>query len=129
MAQVLSDLNPIFLLAVLLPLGVLITGRALQAACRVCSVKPPDFWHSVLTVVMICISNIVLRFWLGVSEVPADFGTQFVAPAVITALVIAISIRTSPLAAFNVTLVHGVLCGLIYCVANVMGKVVIAGVY
>ncbi|MCH8840304.1 MAG: hypothetical protein IH831_06430 [Planctomycetes bacterium] len=128
MAQVLSDLNPTFVLAVLLPLGVLITGRALQVACRVCSVEPPDFWHSVLAVVMICVSNIVLQFWLRVTEAPADFSTQILAPAVTTAIVIAMSIRTGPLAALKVTFVHGVLCGLIYCVANVMGKVLIAGV-
>jgi hypothetical protein len=112
----------------LLLLGGLIAGWALQIACSICSVEPPDFWHSVLAVVIICISNIVLRFWIRDSEVPADFGTEIFAPAITTALVIAMSIRTGPLAAFKVTFVHGVLCGLIYCVATVMGKVLIAGV-
>ncbi len=128
MTQVLSDLDPTFLWAVLLLLGALIAGWALQVACSVCSVEPPDFWYSVLAVVIICISNVVLRFWLQVSEVPADFGTQLFAPAITTGLVIAMSIRAGPLGAFKVTFVHGVLCGLIYCVASVMGKALIAGV-
>ena len=44
MTQVLSDLDPTFLWAVLLLLGALIAGWALQVACSVCSVEPPDFW-------------------------------------------------------------------------------------
>lgn len=128
MAQLLHELDPTLVLAVLLPLGALVAGWALQMACTICSVEPPDFWHSVLAVVVICISNIVLRFWLRISEAPADYGTQLLAPAITTGLVIAMSIRSGPFAAFKVTFVHGVLCGLIYCVASVMGKVLIAGV-
>lgn len=128
MAQMFHDIDPAIVLAVLLPLGALAAGWALQVACRVCSVEPPDFWQSVLAVVIICVSNIVLRFWLRVSEAPTDFGTQIVAPAITTALVIAMSIRTGPFAAFKVTCTHGVLCGLIYCAASAMGKVLIAGV-
>ena len=127
MAQLLPGLDPTLMLVVLLPIGALIAGWALQMACNICSVEPPDFWHSVLAVVIICISNVVLRFWLRVSEAPASFSTQLLAPAVITGLVIAMSIRTGPFAAFKVTFVHGVLCGLIYCVVSVMGKVLIAG--
>ncbi len=129
MAQLLPELDPTLMLVVLLPLGALVAGWALQMACTICSVDPPDFWHSVLAVVIICISNVVLRFWLQVSEVPADFGTQLFAPAITTGLVIAMSIRAGPLGAFKVTFVHGVLCGLIYCVASVMGKALIAGVF
>ena len=128
MVQVLCDLDPIFVRAVLLLLGALIAGWALQVACSVCSVEPPDFWYSVLAVVIICISSIVLQFWLRVTQAPADFSTQILAPAVITVLVIAMSIRTGPLAALKVTFVHGVLCGLIYGILTVMGKVLIAGV-
>ncbi len=128
MAQVFGDLDPIFVQAVLLLLGALIAGWALQVACNICSVEPPDFWYSVLAVVIICISNIVLQFWLRVTQAPADFSTQILAPAVITVLVIAMSIRTGPFAALKVTFVHGVLCGLIYCVLTAMGKVLIAGV-
>ncbi len=128
MTQVLSDLDPTFFWAVLLLLGALIAGWALQVACSVCSVEPPDFWYSVLAVVIICISNIALQFWLRVTQAPADFSTQMLAPAVTTMLVIAMSIRTGPFAALKVTFVHGVLCGLIYCVFIAMGKVLIAGV-
>lgn len=129
MVQVLSDIDPTFVWAVLLLLGALIAGWALQVACSVCSVEPPDFWYSVLAVVIICVSNIVLQFWLRVTQAPADFSTQILAPAVIAVLVIAMSIRTGPFAALKVTFVHGVLCGLIYCAVNLMGKVLIAGVF
>jgi hypothetical protein len=128
MAHLIRDLDPTFVLAVLIPLGALAAGWALQMACSICSVEPPDFWKSVLAVVVICISNIVLRFWLRVTETPANFGTQVFAAAVITALVIAMSIRTGPSAAFKVTCTHGVLCGLIYCVVSAMGKALIVGV-
>ena len=128
MAQMLHDIDPTFVLAVLLPLGALTAGWALQVACNICSVEPPDFWQSVLTVVIICVSNIVLRFWLRVTEAPADLSTQIFAAAITTALVIAMSIRSGPLAALKVTLVHGVLCGLIYSAVTVMGNAMIAGV-
>ena len=84
MAQLLHELDPTLVLVVLLPLGALVAGWALQMACSICSVEPPDFWHSVLAVVIICISNVVLRFWLRVSEAPANFSTQYVAPVVLT---------------------------------------------
>ena len=123
-----TNSDPTFVLAVVLLLGALLAGWALQMACKVCSIEPPDFWHSVLAVVIIGVSNVVLQFWLRVTKVPIDLSTQIFAPAIVTALVIAMSIRTQPLAALKVTFVHGVLCGLIYCVANVMGKALIAGV-
>lgn len=126
MAQMLRDLDPTFVMAVLLPLGTLAAGWALQVACSICSVEPPDFWQSVLAIVIICVSNVVLRFWLRVSDIPTDLGTQLLAPVLTTGLVIAMSIRAGPFAACKVTFVHGVLCGLMYCVASAMGKVLIA---
>ena len=128
MAQLLPELDGTLLLALCLPLGALIAGWALQMACNICSVEPPDYWHSVLAVVIIGIANVVLRFWLRVAEAPVDYTTQLLAPVATTGLVIAMSIRTGPFAAFKVTFVHCVLCGLIYCVASVMGKVLIAGI-
>jgi hypothetical protein len=128
LTQLLPELDSTLVLAIFLPLGALIAGWTLQMACNICSVEPPDFWQSVLAVVIICIANIVLRFWLRVSEIPATHTTQLLVPAIITGLVIAMSIRSGPFAAFKVTFVHVVLCGLIYCVVSVMGKALIAGV-
>ncbi len=127
MAQSLRDLDPTFVLIVLVPLAAATAAWALRVACSVCSVESPDFWHSVLAVVIICVANIVLRFWLKVSHVPTGIGPQVVAPLVTTALVIAMSVRTGPLSACKVTFVHGMLCGLIYCMVTAMGKVLIAG--
>jgi hypothetical protein len=128
MAQLLSNLDPSFVVLVLLPLAAVIAGWALRIACIVCSVEPPDFWHSVLAVVIICVANIVLRFWLRVVQAPLDYSTQILAPIVTTGLVVSMSIRTGPLAAFKVTFVHGLLCGLIYFAALMMSKVLIAGI-
>jgi hypothetical protein len=125
-SQLLPELDPTLVLTVLLPLAALIAGWALQMACKICSVESPDFWQSVLAVVIICVANVVLRFWLRVSEIPAHYTTQYLLPAIVTGLVIAISIRSGPFATFKVTFVHGVLCGLLYCAASAMGKVVIA---
>jgi hypothetical protein len=129
MAQLLSNLDPHFVVIVLLPLAAVIAGWALRVACSVCSVEPPDFWHSVLAVVIIGVANIVLRFWLRTIGAPIDFSTQFVAPIVVTGLVVSMSIRTGPWSAFKVTFVHGILCGLIYCAALVMSKVLIASTF
>lgn len=126
MAQLLSNLDPTFVVVVLLPLAAVIAGWALRISCTVCSVDPPDFWQSVLAVVIICVANIVLRFWLRVVQAPIDAGTQFIAQAVVTALVVSMSIRTGPWPACKVTFVHGILCGLIYCAALVMSKAIIA---
>jgi hypothetical protein len=125
-AQLLPELDPTLVLTILLPLAALIAGWALQMACKICSVESPDFWQSVLAVVIVCIANVVLRFWLRVSDIPANYANQMLLPAIITGLVIAMSIRSGPLAAFKVTFVHGVLCGLLYCAASAMGKVLIA---
>lgn len=129
MAQLLSNLDPTFVVVVLLPLAAVIGGWALRVACSVCSVEPPDFWHAVLAVVIICVANIVLRFWLRVIQAPIDFSTQFVAPVVVTGLVISMSVRTGPWSACKVTFVHGILCALLYCAALVMGKVLIASIF
>lgn len=129
MAQLLSNLDPTLVVVILLPLAAVIAAWALRVACSVCSVDPPDFWQSVLAVVIICVANIVLRFWLRVVQAPIDFSTQFIAPLVVTGLVVSMSIRTGPFAAFKVTFVHGILCGLIYCAALVMSKVFIASIF
>jgi hypothetical protein len=126
MLQLLPELDLRLAATILLPLGALIAGWALQMACTICSVEPPDYWHSVLAVVIICISNVVLRFWLRVSDIVETYTTQLLMPAAITGLIIAMSIRRGPFAALRVTFVHIVLCGLIYCVAAVMGKALIA---
>ena len=80
MAQVFSDLDPTFIWAVLLLLGALIAGWALRVACSVCSVEPPDFWYSVLAVVIICISNIMLQFWLRQLVFQAKIGGHRYSP-------------------------------------------------
>ena len=128
MAQLIRDLDPTFVLMIVVPLAAIIAGWALRLSCNLCSVEAPDFWHCVLAVVIVCVANVVLRFWLRVSQVPESFETQILAPLVTTALVMSMSIRTGPFAACKVTFVHGLLCGLIYCLVHVMSKSLIAGV-
>ena len=128
MAQLIRDLDPSFVLLILTPLAAIVAGWALRISCSLCAVEPPEFWHSVLAVVMVGVANVILRFWLRVSQIPESLETKYLAPAVLTILIMSMSIRTGPFAAFKVTFVHLLLCGLIYCFVHVMSKSLIAGV-
>lgn len=128
MAQLISGLDPSLVLMILLPLAAVIAGWALRISCTICGVEPPDFWRAVLAVVIICVANVVLRFWLRVTQVPVGYETQILASLIMTTLLMAMSTRTGPFAACKVTFVHGLLCGLIFGVAHVMSKSLIAGI-
>ena len=53
-----SDLDALWTLAALVPLGVAAAAWALQMSCGFCSVEPPEFWHAVTTVVIIAVANV-----------------------------------------------------------------------
>ena len=108
-------------LTVTVPLGVAFAAWLLRMSCGLCAVKVPDYWHAVLVILFLGIVNIVLRFWLNVTNVPSDISSQFIVPMAATALVMAISLRTSPLAALRVTLVQGALCGVLYFAVALFG--------
>lgn len=108
------DLDAVWTLAALVPLAVAVTAWALRMSCGFCSVEPPEFWHAVVTVVIIAVTNVVLRFFLQVTGSAEGMGPQYFAPAIATATVIALSLPTGPFTALTITVVQVVLCGTIY---------------
>jgi hypothetical protein len=109
-----ADLDTLWTLAALVPLAVAAAAWALQMSCGFCSVDPPEFWHSVTTVVIIAVANVVLRFFLQVTDSAHGIGAEYLAPAVVTAAVIALSLPTGPFSASTITIVEIVLCALMY---------------
>lgn len=109
-----SNLDVIWALAALVPVGVAATAWALQMSCGFCSVDPPEFWHAVTTVVLVAFANVVLRFALQMADAAQGMGPQYLAPAVATAGVIALTLPTGPFTAATITIVQVVLCALIY---------------
>jgi len=114
MNTLLGQFDSGLVLMVSVPLGIVFAAWLLRMSCGMCAVKVPDFWHAVLVILFLGIVHITLRFWLNVTNVPSDMSSQFIVPMAATALVMAISLRTSPLAALRVTLVQGALCGVLY---------------
>jgi hypothetical protein len=109
-----SDLDLIFTLAALVPLAVAVAAWALQMACGFCSVEPPEFWHAVITVVIIAVTNVVLRFFLQMTDSAHGMAPQYLLPGVATACVICICLPTGPFSAATITIVQVVLCALVY---------------
>jgi hypothetical protein len=109
-----SDLDAVWTLAALVPLAVAAAAWSLQMSCGFCSIDPPEFWHAVTTVVIIAVTNVVLRFVLQSLGASQGMIAQYLAPGVATATVIAISLPTGPFTATTITVVQVVLCALIY---------------
>ena len=112
--HLLENLDTIWTLAALVPLAVAAAAWALRMACGFCSVEPPEFWHAVVVVVIIAVSNVVLRFFLQVTDSDHGFAPQYFGPALMTAAVIALSLPTGPFSALTIMVVQAVLCASIY---------------
>jgi hypothetical protein len=108
------NLDLVWTLAALVPLAVAAAAWALRMACGFCSIEPPEFWHAVTIVVIIAITNVVLRFFLQVTDSAYGMGPEYLAPALATAAVIALSVPTGPFVALTVTVVQVILCAMIY---------------
>jgi hypothetical protein len=114
MPPMMSDLDAVWTLAALVPLAVAAAAWALQMSCGFCSVEPPEFWHAVTTVVIIAVTNVVLRFVLQMVDSAHGMTPQYLAPAIATAAVIALSLPAGPFTATTITVVQVVLCALMY---------------
>jgi hypothetical protein len=109
-----GNLDVIWALAALVPLGIAAAAWALQMSCGFCSVDPPEFWHAVTTVVIIAFTNVILRFVLQTMDQSTGLSTQYLMPAIATAAVIAVMLPTGPFSATTITIVQVVLCALMY---------------
>lgn len=114
MQSMFSDLDVLWALAALVPLGVAAAAWALQMSCGFCSVDPPEFWHAVTTVVVCAFVNVILRFGLQMTDAGHGIAGEYGAPALATAAVIALMLPTGPFTATTITVVQVVLCALMY---------------
>ncbi len=121
MNTLLSQFDPGWVLTVTVPLGIAVAAWLLRMSCGMCAVEAPDFWHAMLVTLLLGLMHIALRFWMNVTDVPPGIGSRFIVPMMASALVLAISLRTGPLAALRVTLVQGALCGVLYFSAALVG--------
>ncbi len=119
MSEILRVTNPEIVLALTAFLCLGAVAWSLRMSCSLCSIEPPDFWQAALTSVIVVAANIILRFWFSVAEVPTGWGTQLVAPLVVSAGVVAASIRIGPISALGVTVVQGVVCAVLYVGASI----------
>lgn len=109
-----GNLDVIWALAALVPLGIAAAAWALQMSCGFCSVDPPEFWHAITTVVIIAFTNVILRFVLQLTDQASGMGPQYLMPGIATAAVIAVMLPTGPFSASTITIVQVVLCALMY---------------
>ena len=101
-------------LAVLTPLLLILGTATLRLACWVSAVKPPGFWHAMLTLVLLIGANIALQSTLQFLGVPPTMATKYLMPTFASALVIAVSLTTGPYSAIVVSVVHTVLTAVLY---------------
>ena len=109
-----NNLDVLWALAALVPVAVAAAAWALQMSCGFCSVEPPQFWHAVITCVLIAFVNVILRFVLQMTDGAQGFVPQYFLPAIATAAVIALALPTGPFTATTITVVQVMLCALIY---------------
>lgn len=114
MAQLVDQFDPTLVFMALLPVGLAVAAWALQMACVVSDVEPPDYWQSLLCVVLIATSNVVLRFWINTSVSHPGLGYQVLWPLAMSAAIIAVMVRTGPFSAVVVTVCEGALCAGLY---------------
>jgi len=113
-ADSLGNLDAVWTLAALVPLAVAAAAWALQMACGFCSVDPPEFWHAVTIIVVTAVTNVVLRFVLQATDSAHGIWPEYAAPAVATAIVIAVGLPTGPFTALTIMIVQVFLCAMIY---------------
>jgi hypothetical protein len=110
----LSNADELWVLAALVPLGLAAAAWALQMACGFCSTDPPEFPHAITTVVIVAVANAILRLILQTAGLGEGIGPEYVAPALTTTTIIAISLPTGPFTALTITAVQLVLCTVMY---------------
>jgi hypothetical protein len=125
MAQMVNQLDPALVFLVLLPLGLAIAAWALQMACAVSDVEPPDYWQSLLCIVLIVVANVVLRFWVNISVPHPGLGYHVLWPLGMTSAIVAVMVRTGPMSAIVVTVCEGALCAGLYLGFSMAGSAVL----
>lgn len=129
MDELLRDLNSLWVLAAAVSVAIAAAAWALQMACGFCSVEPPSFTHAVVTVVIIVVSNVLLRVLMQVCGVADGVTAHYVAPALAVSTVIAVSVHAGPFTAVTIAGVQLVLCASMYYVAGWCATIVTMSFY
>ncbi len=106
--------DPAIVAILLVPICLAIAAWALRLACSFSSVEPPEFLQSAFTVVLICVANVAVSFFMHFTQAAPGIGTHLVVPLLVTAAMIAIVVRTGPLSALITTVSFGSICGGVY---------------
>jgi len=106
--------DPTIVAILLVPICLAIAAWALRLACSFSSVEPPEFLQSAFTVVLICVANVAVSFFMHFTQAAPGIGTHLVVPLLVTAAMIAIVVRTGPLSALITTVSFGSICGSVY---------------
>ena len=118
MAPFIDRFDPALVFLVIVPIGLAIAAWALQMACAISAVDPPDYWQSLLCVVLAAVANVVLRFWVNISVPDPGLGYQLLLPLGMTAGIVAVMVRVGPISAVMVTVCEGAICAGIYIGAS-----------
>jgi hypothetical protein len=112
--SILHENDALWILAALIPLGMVTAAWALQLACGFCSVDPPEFSHAVTTLVIVAVVNAILRLILQNAGIGTGIGPEYFAPLLATTAVISLALPTGPFTASTITAVQLILCAMMY---------------
>jgi hypothetical protein len=126
MAPFFDRLDPVLLFLVIVPLGLAVAAWALQMACAVSAVDPPDYWQSLLCVVLAVVANVILRFWVNISVPDPGLGYHLLVPLGMTTAIVAVMVRVGPISAVVVTMCEGAICTGIYLGVSMVSSALVA---
>ena len=114
MDTLLRGWDPVLIGTIVLPLGLIGAAWSLRMACAICAVRIPDFMPAAAVVVVCVVANLALRIGLHTNDLSLGLTSQLLLMLLVTALIVAMSVRTSVFSALAVTITQVFLCGLMY---------------
>lgn len=105
----------------IIPAGMVLAAWFLQMACSIAAVDPPDFWQSMLCMILVVVANVVMRVWLNDWVTIPGLGSQLLAPLILTVAIVAVMVRTGPVSALVITVCEGLLCTGIFIAFETLG--------
>jgi uncharacterized membrane protein YwzB len=126
MVNLLRVFDPTVVSILLVPVCLVIAAWALRVACSFSSVEPPEFIQSTLTVILIGVANVVVNFFMHVTQASPGIGTHLVVPLLATATMIAVTVKTGPLSALITTVSFASICSGVYYSLSVLNAAMLA---
>ncbi len=114
MENLLRSSDPVVIGTILLPLAVAAAAWSLRMASAICAVRVLDFLPAAAVVVVSILTNFGLRILFQSNAMPLGLTTQLLVMLLTTAVIVAVSVRTTIFTAAAVTITQIFLCGLMY---------------